>query len=433
MGNNTVLRCDFRMHDIIDGKYRVERVLESSSTMQKFKVNDTAGNEFILVLYKLWEVEPRMRQSMLLSSDSEIKSCLIKSNYLAAIVKTGVVNGNPYLLTQYQKSSDLSQYMRGANKLNLIRTIRGILYGLRDLHKSGKVHCRLTPENISVAHNGHILITNYVILGERGKVITSQNKTLHSRFIDKSLAYQAPELYHIGQCSTLLPTIDIFSFGVILFQLLTRELPFGRLATESDWIHYQSRAKNNDWNKNILLRHNQRDLWISVLEKCLASDVSTRAKNIDEILTLLPDDDEYPYESIPGNQIEVQSNILNGIMLHVMQGDEFGKCYRLQEILQPPRRIITIGRVDESVFNMIQLSEQSSSYISRRHCTLELDDKKNSWYIRDGQWDKHSNEKWIRSLNGTFVNSDLVTEEGHQIVPGDVISIGDVKLRVEAY
>lgn len=243
MRNNTVLRCDFRMHDIIDGKYRVERVLESSSTMQKFKVNDTAGNEFILVLYKLWEVEPRMRQSMLLSSDNEIKSCLIKSNYLAAIVKTGVVNGNPYLLTQYQKSSDLSQYMRGANKLNLIKITRGILYGLRDLHKSGKVHCRLTPENISVAHNGHILVTNYVILGERGKVITSQNKTLHSRFIDKSLAYQAPELYHIGQCSTLLPTIDIFSFGVIMFQLLTGELPFGRLATESDWIHYQSRAK----------------------------------------------------------------------------------------------------------------------------------------------------------------------------------------------
>ena len=120
-------------------------------------------------------------------------------------------------------------------------------------------------------------------------------------------------------------------------------------------------------------------------------------------------------------------------MLHVMQGDEFGKSYRLQEILQPPRRIITIGRVDESVFNMIQLSEQSSSYISRRHCTLELDDEKNSWYIRDGQWDKHSNEKWIRSLNGTFVNSDVVTEEGHQIIPGDVISIGDVKLRVEAY
>ena len=54
-------------------------------------------------------------------------------------------------------------------------------------------------------------------------------------------------------------------------------------------------------------------------------------------------------------------------------------------------------------------------------------------YIRDGQWDKETKEKWSRSLNGTYVNSEKVTEEGHKIVPGDIISIGDIKLRVEAY
>ena len=41
MRNNTVQRCDFRMHDMIDGKFRVERVLSSTQTDQKFKVNDT--------------------------------------------------------------------------------------------------------------------------------------------------------------------------------------------------------------------------------------------------------------------------------------------------------------------------------------------------------------------------------------------------------
>ena len=110
MRNNTVQRCDFRMHDMIDGKFRVERVLSSSQTDQKFKVNDTSGKEYILKLLKLWEVEPRLRQSMLLSADSEIKSCQIKSNYLTNIVHTGVVNGNPYLLMEYCKSVDLSHY-----------------------------------------------------------------------------------------------------------------------------------------------------------------------------------------------------------------------------------------------------------------------------------------------------------------------------------
>ena len=49
----------------------------------------------------------------------------------------------------------------------------------------------------------------YFILGGRGNLLTSKNKTLRSRFIDKSLAYQAPELYRLERCSTILPSVDI--------------------------------------------------------------------------------------------------------------------------------------------------------------------------------------------------------------------------------
>lgn len=431
MRNNTVQSCDFRMHDMIDGKFKVERVLSSTQTDQKFRVNDTSGREYILKLLKLWMVEPRMRQKMLLSADTEIKGCQIKSNYLTNIVHTGVVNGNPYLLMDYNQSLDLTHYIRNP-RLNIIRTVKELLYGLRDLHKSGKVHCRLTPENILVAEDGHVMITNYVVLGGRGNLLVSKNRSIGSRFIDKSLAYYAPELYRMERCSTILPSVDLFSFGVILFQLLTGELPFGRLVTESDWMLYQSRAKSNDWNRNILLRNEQRDLWMNILEMCLTPDADTRAKNVDQILDKLPGD-QYPYKGVKGSRVDVPHTILNGVMLHVVQGVEFDKYYRLPEIMQMPKRIITIGRADDSVFNLIQLSELGSTYISRRHCTIEFDDDSDVWYIRDGQWDKESNGKWICSLNGTFVNSDRVSEEGHKIVPGDIISIGDIKLRVEAY
>ena len=431
MRSNFVQRCDFRMHDMIDGKFRVERVLNSTRTDQIFKVNDTSGNEYILKLLKLWEVEPCLRQKMLLSADNEIKSCQIKSNYLTNIVQTGVVNGNPYLLMEYCKSVDLSHFIRN-QRLDIVKTAKEMLYGLRDLHKSGKVHCQLTPESILITDGNHIKLTNYVMLGGRANLLASKNKTLRSQFIDKSLAYQAPELYRLEQCSTVLPSMDIFSFGVILFQILTGELPFGRLATESDWIHYQSRAKNNDWNKNALLRNERRDMWMDILEVCLSSDATPRAKDVDEIINKLPDD-ECRYVGVAGSKVEAPQSIQHGLMLHVMQGDEFDKYYRLPEIMQPPRRIITVGRADDSVFNMIQLYEQSSAYISRRHCTIEFDDENSIWYIRDGQWNKSNNEGWSCSLNGTFVNSEQVTEEGHKIVPGDIISIGDMKLRVEAY
>ena len=431
IGSDSVQRCDFRMHDMIDGKFRVERVLNSTRTDQKFKVNDTSGNKYILKLLKLWEVDSKLRQKMLLSADNEIKGCQIKSNYLTNIVHTGVVNGNPYLLMEYLKSVDLSHIVR-SQRLDIVRTAKEILYGLRDLHKSGKVHCQLTPENILITDDNHAKLTNYVILGGRANLLVGKNKTLRSQSIVKSLAYQAPELYRLGQCSTVLPSVDIFSFGVVLFQLLTGELPFGRLATESDWIHYQSRAKNNDWNKNTLLRNEQRNMWMGILDICLSSEVAGRAKDVDEIINRLPDDG-CEYVGVAGSRAEVPQSIQHGVMLHVMQGDELDKYYRLPEIMQLPQRVITVGRTAASVFNMIQLSERSSSYISRHHCTIEFDDENEIWYIRDGQWDKDNNEGWACSLNGTFVNSEKVTKEGHKIVPGDIISIGDVKLRVEGY
>ena len=431
IGSDSVQRCDFRMHDMIDGKFRVERVLNSTRTDQKFKVNDTSGNKYILKLLKLWEVDSKLRQKMLLSADNEIKGCQIKSNYLTNIVHTGVVNGNPYLLMEYLKSVDLSHIVR-SQRLDIVRTAKEILYGLRDLHKSGKVHCQLTPENILITDDNHAKLTNYVILGGRANLLVGKTKTLRSQSIVKSLAYQAPELYRLGQCSTVLPSVDIFSFGVVLFQLLTGELPFGRLATESDWIHYQSRAKNNDWNKNTLLRNEQRNMWMGILDICLSSEVAGRAKDVDEIINRLPDDG-CEYVGVAGSRAEVPQSIQHGVMLHVMQGDELDKYYRLPEIMQLPQRVITVGRTAASVFNMIQLSERSSSYISRHHCTIEFDDENEIWYIRDGQWDKDNNEGWACSLNGTFVNSEKVTKEGHKIVPGDIISIGDVKLRVEAY
>lgn len=429
MRNNIVQRCDFRLHDMIDGKYRVERVMGENQSQRKFKVIDSQGREYILTLLKLWEVEPRMQKLMCARSESEIKSCQIKSNYLTRIMQTGVVKGNPYLLTEFCNSTDLSHWIRNP-RLDLVKTLKDILYGLRDLHRSGKVHCRLTPENILITEDKKVLITNYVVLGERNKIATDKG-SMRSRAVNKAMAYMAPEFYRTENGATVLPSVDLFSFGVVLYQMLTAELPFGKLMTESDWIHYQSRAATEDWNRNILPRDSNRDKWISILEKCLAASAYNRAKDVDEILAMMPDALDN-YVAMDGSQVECPATILNGVLLRVMQGEEFGRCYRLSEIMQRPKRIITIGREDETVFNMMQIKEGATAFISRRHCTVEWDSDSDKWYIRDGQWDKESKD-WSRSLNGTYLNSEEVADDGRMIESGDIISVGDVKLRVEGY
>ena len=92
-----------------------------------------------------------------------------------------------------------------------------------------------------------------------------------------------------------------------------------------------------------------------------------------------------------------------------------------------------MGRKDDGVYNDIAILENDSSYISRKHCTLELDYELGTWIIRDGQWDRYDTGGWRRSTNGTYVNSKEVPVGGLPFSPGDIISVGDTKLRAEAY
>ena len=429
---NKIDRCDFRMHDIIDGKYRVERVLNGNLNDQKYKVIDAEGKEYVLKLLKLWEVEPRLQQAMSLRSESEINSCKIKSCYLTQITKSGKVNGNPYVLTEFLQISNLTQLIK-STKINVTDIARQILYGLRDLHHSGKVHCALMPGKVLVTSENRVLLTSYIILGDRNKTVMSMtHNNINTRQVNKILAYAAPEFFQLQKNVTILPTADIYSFGVILFQMLTGELPFGNLQTEADWIRYQGRIKNGEWNKNLISRGADRNMWIKILDGCLAANASDRFESVDEILKVLPETENH-YEKSEGSKVEAPIQIQNGLLLKQVQGDEFGKKYLLKDLFVAGKRIVTIGRANEELFNTIPIKEETSNYISRHHCTIEFDDETALWYLRDGQWEKGDAEPWHRSLNGTYLNTHEVDGEGHKIVPGDIISIGDVKLRVEGY
>ena len=111
----------------------------------------------------------------------------------------------------------------------------------------------------------------------------------------------------------------------------------------------------------------------------------------------------------------------------------FRQADRLLSFFALDREDVSLEYADEGVFNDIAITEENSSYISRKHCTLELDYDIGSWVIRDGQWDRYETGGWKRSTNGTYVNSTEVSMNGMAFVPGDIISIGDTKLRAEAY
>ena len=268
-------------------------------------------------------------------------------------------------------------------------------------------------------------MTDFGIAGDRNKRMTERNIFGKPNQIFGTYAYMPPEqVNRMRGEATVLPTTDIFSFGVLAFQLLTGSLPFGELSSHNELALYQKRGKNGDWNQQKLTQLKHREQWQQLFAGCLNPDFKKRFQSVQEVLEHLP-----AISQVPMERGYCPPQTVNGFCIRIMQGEEYGKIYQLSELIKYGNRILTIGRERD---NLLHITEQQSAYISRHHCTIETNPATDKWIIRDGQWQKEL-KLWQESSNGTYVNSTQVTKQGHILKIGDIISIGDVKMRFENY
>lgn len=424
-------RCSLSIGDIVDGKFQVKKILGEGSFGKVYAVQNSHGELLALKLLKLWEVPSEIRESLVVRFDMEFETGRIESNYLVHSLSHGLILGNPYIVMEYCPNGDLLSLSNSSN-VDFSKAATHILYGLKALHGRGKVHRDLKPENVLIKRNGDFALTDFGISGDRNKRMTERNILGKPKQIFGTYAYMPPEQLKPNKDATVLPTTDIFSFGVMMYQLITGDLPFGPLESEHDLVQYMRRGKNGDWDRLLLSRTYCGSEWARLIDGCLTPNYQQRLQTTDDVLKLVPQS-RYEVNTVHEEIRDYQTKIINGVLLRIMQGEDYGRVYYLDKMLRGDSSILSMGRKDEVVYNDIAIIENNSSYISRKHCTLELDYEIGSWIIRDGQWDRYDTGGWRRSTNGTYVNSKEVPINGLVFSPGDIISIGDTKLRAEAY
>lgn len=414
-------QCDFTVGDAIAGKFRVNRCLGEGSFGKVYQVVDNMDNVYALKLLKMWEVPSHLQEKVLARFNMEYETGKIESPYLVHSYDTGIVHGNPYILMEFCPNGDL-QGLPSSTDWN--RIAHEVLYGLGSLHLNGKVHRDLKPENVLIKEDGTAALTDFGIAGDRKRRLTVTDGSGKPLQKFGTYAFMPPEQYRPTDKEVIvLPTTDIFSFGVMMFMLLTGELPYGPLNNQNDLVIYLNRGERGEWNRTAL----QGSPFYSAIEGCLIPDFRQRLQSVNDVLSLLPPYEGKSYQS----GIFSSKKPSDGYLLRVMQGEEYGMTYDLTSMLQN-MNFLTVGRADRFVNNDIAIKEEQSTYISRKHCTIEKE-ADGSLKIRDGQRDVYSTNGWRRSSNGTFVNSAEASDSGYYLRAGDIISIGDVKLRLEPY
>lgn len=425
-------RCFLSPGDWIGRDYCIEEKIGTGAFGDVYKAVDRQGVKVAIKLLRLWEVDPAIRSGLVDRFDMEYETGRISSPYLVHSLGHGLVKGNPYIIMEFCNRGDV-QHLYNKGDLDVSVVAVHTLMGLDALHQHGKVHRDLKPENVLLKDSGEYALTDFGISGDRNKRMTEMNIIGKPRQIFGTYAYMPPEQLRPNKDATVLPTTDIFSFGVMIYQLLTGgELPFGKLEDEGDLVPYTKRGKTGDWDRSKLKSRKTQE-WIPLIEGCLQPDYQKRLQNCAKALDKVPQRKKL---NVSMDSAIYNRNIINGVLLRVMQGEEYGKVYYLDDMLKGNASLLTVGRDDVFVKNDVKITEVNSCYVSRRHCTLELDYNQGCWVIRDGQWMQDPNTgrwTWKLSHNGTYVNSTQVTIDGMPFGPGDIISVGDVKLRAEAY
>lgn len=151
-----------------------------------------------------------------------------------------------YHITEYIEGQSLRQWINDHPQTHINTTreyLKQIADGLRAFHRDEMVHQDIKPDNILIDSNGTLKIIDF------GSTHVAGAAEICSR-IDRSIPqgtinYTAPECVEGSGCSN---RTDLFSFGVIAYELLTGKLPYGdsdkpRIASK---LQYRSCQQYNE-------------------------------------------------------------------------------------------------------------------------------------------------------------------------------------------
>ena len=230
---------------------------------------------------------------------------------IVAMYDVGEDNGLYYIVMEYVEGKTLKQLLKKRGSLTLSEAIDIMLQltdGMAHAHDSYIVHRDLKPQNIMIQDDGQIKITDFgIAMALNSTQLTQTNSVMGS------VHYLPPE-QAAGKGATI--KSDIYSMGIIFYELLTGELPFkGDSAVEIALKQMKEplpdvHKLNNDIPQSIE----------NIILKATAKNPKNRyddAKSMhNDLLTALNDDriNEPPYVyPYPENEVDETTKIMEPI------------------------------------------------------------------------------------------------------------------------
>jgi serine/threonine protein kinase len=157
---------------------------------------------------------------------------------IVAVYDFGRVDGLNYFIMEYVDGVNIRQLEKGAriSPRQALQIIPQICDALQYAHDEGVVHRDIKPENVLVDRKGRVKVADFGL----AKILNRQDLRLTGEGqVMGTLHYMAPE--QVEHPLEVDHRADIFSLGVVLYEMLTGELPLGKFPPPSRMVRVDVR------------------------------------------------------------------------------------------------------------------------------------------------------------------------------------------------
>lgn len=207
------------------GRYHVERILgQGAMGVVYLARDDELHRQVALKIPKFKDDdEPEVIERFYREARS---AAALNHRNICPLFDIGESDGIRYITMAYIDGRPLSDFV-DADKPPPARpiasTIRKLALAMEDAHQQGVIHRDLKPSNILIDRKREPVIMDFGLARQINK--TEDARITQSGALIGSPAYMSPEQVE-GELDTIGPASDIYSLGVILYELLTGQLPF---------------------------------------------------------------------------------------------------------------------------------------------------------------------------------------------------------------
>jgi len=217
------------------GPYRVIEQLGSGGMATVFKAYHPNLDRYVAIkiLHPAFKADPQFFERF--KREARIVANLEHPNIIP-VYDFNEHNGEPYLVMRYVEGHTLKPEMEGQPMPpeEVLRLMRPVCQALTYAHNQGVLHRDIKPSNIMITNDGTVFLTDFGL----ARMVQAGESTLSQDMMVGTPQYISPE--QAQGISQLDGRTDVYSLGVVMFEMLTGRVPFNAdtpFATVHDHIY----------------------------------------------------------------------------------------------------------------------------------------------------------------------------------------------------